>query len=79
MKLIALFSVRNEYDQPPNNLVCVWDKRPTIETLSEALEMEFPNTDDETTLSIAKLWSYIEVTIGDCSYRIQEIETGKVL
>tara|TARA_R110000744_G_scaffold55033_1_gene116497 strand:+ start:820 stop:1065 length:246 start_codon:yes stop_codon:yes gene_type:complete len=69
----ALFSIDNNYDQPRNNLVCVWKKRPTLERLAQVLDKKFPAHNDPDTLLIVKLWNEETVRIDDIDYRIELI------
>lgn len=78
MKIFCLFSIDNNYDQPPNNLVCWWSKKPSIPELAKAIGVSFPAPLDEDTLAIAKIWSGKHAgDIDTVQYRLDEVEEGK--
>jgi len=77
--MIALFSVANEYDQPRNNLVCLWKDKPSLETLCKDLGWKFPSDSDEDTLAIVNLWQGKEVRIGNTDYRLETVHFNKKL
>lgn len=73
----ALFSVANQYDQPPNNLVGFFGTiKPSIEELAVVLNEKFPSDYDEVTLAIVSLWAGKEVRIEDTDYRLEQIGYG---
>jgi hypothetical protein len=73
----ALFSVDNNYDQPPNNLVAFFSTvKPSIEELAKAIGYSFPNDLDDITLAIVKIWAGEEVRISETDYRLQQIGYG---
>ena len=76
MKIWCLFSVRNEYDQPDNNLEAWWVEKPSLETVAHALELTFPAPTDAQTLAVVKVWSGEEQTIGSAAYRLSSINEG---
>lgn len=79
-KIICLFCVANNYDQPQNNLVAFWIDKPSIEAVASALGYAFPASDDATTLAVVKLWGGETVTLpnGD-DVRLQEVIDGEIL
>ena len=77
--MIALFCVANEYDQPRNNLVCLWKDKPSLETLCKDLGWKFPADSDEDTLAIVNLWQGKEVRIGNTDYRLEIVHYNKKL
>jgi len=79
MKIFALFSVDNNYDQPDHNLVAWWSEKPSIEELAKALGLTFPATHDQETLFIVKVWSgEAEQNWLNTLYILREIEEGIV-
>ena len=76
MKIWALFSVKNEYDQPDNNLVGWWISKPSIECLASAIGISFPAELDQDTVAVVKIWSGEDLRIGNAHYRLHEIEEG---
>ncbi len=68
-----LFSVDNNYDQPPNNMVCWWSEKPKLEEVAKAVDLDFPNGGDEAVLSVVNLWSGKEVRILNTDYRLEEV------
>jgi len=75
----ALFSVDNEYDQPANNLVCIWKEKPSLEVLAEALGLAFPSSSDEKTLIIVNIWSGKDQRIDNTDYRLEDIKFGEMV
>lgn len=71
-----LFSVDNNYDQPPNNMVCWWSEKPKLEEVARAVDLDFPNGGDEAVLSVVNLWSGKEVRILDTDFRLEEVHEG---
>ena len=65
MYIYLLFSVENNYDQPPNNLKCIWKEKPTIEQVAKAINQSFPSDSDKTTLNLVNLWNGKEVRINN--------------
>ncbi|HPG04751.1 MAG TPA: hypothetical protein P5256_06435 [Beijerinckiaceae bacterium] len=78
-KIIGLFSIDNNYDQPNNNLVAFWTEKPSIQALASALRSAFPASDDAVTLAIVKIWGGEEHDIGSVSYRLQDVTEGEIL
>ena len=76
MKIWALFSVENNYDQPDNNLVAWWATKPTFEILSDALEC--PMNSDKNILAVVKIAQGAVERIGGTDYRLREIEEGVI-
>lgn len=77
MKIVCLFSVENNYDQPNNNLVCWWREKPSIETVAKMIGETFPCRDDNDTLAIVKIWSGEGARIHETDYRLENVEEGK--
>lgn len=76
MKVWALFSIENQYDQPDNNLVKLYKDKPSFETLATLL---FPNDSfrelsDEQIAKIEKILRGDEARIFDFDYRIEKVE-----
>ncbi|GAF71220.1 unnamed protein product, partial [marine sediment metagenome] len=71
-EIYCLFSVDNEYDQPSNNLVCAWEKKPDLDGLGKALEYGFPHASDEITLGIVGIWKGEDIRLGDTDYRLEQ-------
>ena len=68
-----LFSVDNDYDQPPNNLICWWSEKPGLKDVARAVDLDFPNGGDEVVLCVVNLWSGKEVRILNTDYRLEEV------
>ena len=80
MKLWILRQTFNEYDQPPNNLAAIWTKKPSIETILEALEFPTDLTqlhEDELIKSVSVLKGET-VRINNADYKLEQIEEGKL-
>jgi hypothetical protein len=80
MKIWCLFSVDNNYDQPNNNLVAWWQKKPTLECLFDTLEIKMGANDDHT-VAVVKVWTgeFEQVGYGGTSYRLEEVNEGAKL
>lgn len=77
MKIWAMFSVDNNYDQPPNNLIAWWPAKPTLEQVATAIGMKWPGETDEQILTVTKLWAGQALTVGSMTeYRIEELNEG---
>lgn len=79
MKIYCLFSIDNDYNQPPNNLVCFWKEKPSLERLGKILCNGFPAASDENTLKIVKIWQGESQRIGNTDYWLNEREEGRAL
>lgn len=75
----GLFSVAQEYDQPPNNLVAWWSEKPNLETLFKTLNIQL-GENDKSTVAVVKIWSGEEEEIdwSHTSYRLELIAEGKL-
>ena len=81
MKAWMLFSVDNDYNQPPNNLEAWWKDKPSFDQLAKALGWgQFPCQTDEGTLYIVNLWQGAckQVRPGDTEYRLEEVDEGSI-
>ena len=76
--IFCLFSITNDYDQPPNNLVAWWSAKPSLEILSKALGHQFPPQEDELIVSIVKIWNGDEQKIDNTDYWLAETKEGTV-
>lgn len=68
-----LFSVENNYDQPPNNMVCWWSEKPKLEEVAKAIGQAFPNGSDEGILAVVRVWSGDVVRHMGSNYRLREV------
>lgn len=78
-KIWCLFSVANNYDQPPHNLEAWWKSKPNLDQIASALGMKFPNESDEATIDIVKVWSGENRRINDTDYWLEQIGEGKLI
>jgi hypothetical protein len=81
MKISCLFSVDCNYDQPDHNLVCWWQKKPTLEQLAETLTgTKLANLDEETIVEVVAIFTGKEGKIKryhyDTVFRIQDVTEG---
>lgn len=81
MKIFALLSVANLHDQPGNNLVCFWEKKPSLEEVGRAIGIKWPSSNDNETLQVVRIWQGADLRVerDDTNYRLNEIESGKLL
>lgn len=75
MKIWALFSVANNYDQPPANLIAWWTKKPSFELLARVLHIVVDKTKGHP--QIGQILKGMDIRIGDCDCRLEEIEEGE--
>jgi len=73
----CLFSIANEYDQPANNLVAWFKEKPSIELTAKCVGVNL--SDDETIVSIAKIWQGKEARVGQTDYRLQKVKEKEIL
>lgn len=78
-KIYCLFSLDNNYDQPPNNLVCFWHSKPTLEQVANGLSQSFPGKTDEETLAIVNIWNGQQVRLNDTNYWVQQVAPMKLV
>lgn len=72
----ALFSIANEYDQPEHNLKAWWAKKPTIEQLAYAVEINFDSERGSPVLG--KIMKGEKVRYMYCDFRLEKIQEGKI-
>jgi len=77
MKIWAMFSIYNDYDQPENNLEVWWKNKPSFKELGKALGITVNM--DKGNANIGRLLKGQEVRIGGADYRLEEIKEGKKL
>lgn len=70
----CLFSIQNEYDQPSNNLVAWWKKKPDFKALAKALNIDFKG--DDSILIVVNIHQDGERRVGNCDYRLDEVPEG---
>lgn len=78
--MIGLFSIENQYYQPDNNLVALFEEKPSLELLAKALNISFPCSNDTDTLNVVNIWNSIDgvsYCINDTNYRLETIEFFK--
>ncbi len=75
LSIFCLFSIANDYDQPPNNLECFWTTKPTIEQVARGLEIDFPCYSDVDTLAVITIWKGEKARISNVDYRIESIQS----
>lgn len=74
-KIWCLFSIENNYDQPRNNMVCWWDRKPLLHILLRLMVQE----DSSTLLTQAEeIHSGKQVRINNYDYRLRQVEEGKL-
>lgn len=76
-KIWCLFSVANMYDQPNNNLVCWFEKKPSIEKLAQTLGATLQG--DDTILSIVNISQGKKSRLFGADYRLEEVGELKIL
>lgn len=74
----CLFSVENNYDQPPNNLEAWWKEKPSLESLLSFFNINF--NDPDSVVKVVKIWDSVgeEQRIGNVDYRLVKVKEGKI-
>lgn len=72
----CLFGIDNLYDQPRNNLYLIWNNKPIVEVIESCLP-DIKNWSKHEDL--VNLYNGLPVRVGETTYRIEEIEIGKLL
>lgn len=77
MIIWCLFSVANEYNQPKNNLVSFWAKKPSFNTLLCAFGSSVEKANDDLLLGAAALIKGEEYKDGSLTcFRLVQITEG---
>lgn len=76
MKVWALFSIENQYDQPENNLEKLYMRKPTFEQLIKKLygSINISELEESQLVDAVMLLKGERVRSGDFEYRIEEVE-----
>ena len=77
MKIWALFSIANDYDQPDNNLVAWWQNKPKIEVLAQTIGINFDR--NKGSVKLGKILKGQGVRIDGADFRLVEITEGVTL
>lgn len=78
-RIWALFSIDNNYDQPPNNLVAWWSEKPDIKTIADAMNVNFAGARYNGIVVVGKVWAgHAARCAFDTEYRLEEVEEGIV-
>lgn len=72
----CLFSIDNNYDQPPNNLVAWWANKPTIFELAEIVGIELDTKRGDA--KVGRLFKGEESRIDGADYRLELVKQGVV-
>ena len=72
----CLFSVENQYDQPPHNLVAWWAEKPDFSKIGHALGIKFSEANDESILAVVKLWQGNGVRYDNADYSLKSVPEG---
>jgi hypothetical protein len=82
----CLFSVENNYDQPPNNLVAWWPTRPSLTELLEVFDLppiqnmcDFDHLKQAALLAQIREQINVNVRIGETDYRLECVSPAKKL
>lgn len=74
----CLFSVENNYNQPPNNLEAWWKEKPSLEVLFSFFNVTY--NDPDSVVKVVKIWDWAreEQRINNVDYRLVRIKEGKI-
>jgi len=72
--IYCLFSIRNDYGQPENNLMAWWSAMPSVEDVLYAFNQSIHQGDAEKLISER----YYNDS-GICEYRIEQVKEGQKL
>ena len=74
-----IFTVDNNYDQPPNNLLWWSYTKPSIDELSKAvMNRPLADLDDKYIIHIVNMFRGEEVRIDETTYRMREMTSGLI-
>lgn len=76
--IYCLFGIDNNYDQPKNNLICAWTKKPSHDELKDILKSEYGLTDKKVN-DIRKKGYQLQIETGGTAFRLEEVIIGKKL
>ena len=76
MKVWAIFSIDNDYNQPDNNLVALYKEKPTFEQLLKRFydSSELRDLEEYEIIGIVGLLSGKEYNFCSVRYRLEEVE-----
>lgn len=81
--LWGLFSISHDHYQPNNNLIILYDKKPSFDDLRLALysHKEIEEMDDKEFIIIANLLQEkeVEINIYDADFRLEQVKIGELL
>lgn len=72
-EIYGLFSIANNYDQPDNNLVILWDELPSFHEIADVIDI------CESDYDSLMRGEEIEDDVTHTSYRLQLVTFGKPL
>ena len=80
MEVWAVFSIAKEYYQPDNNLIILYENKPSFEQLKELLYKGegIEDLEDEQLISIVELLKG-ETFTGYSTYRLEKVKVGERL
>ena len=70
----CMFSVENNYDQPPNNLVVCWVDKPCFEAIMSAIGGNMSR--DEDIIAAAEVMKGGEARVNETDYRLEQVRFG---
>lgn len=75
MEIYALFSVENNYDQPDNNLVELYEEKPSVNYLLDKLYSKFYREEylAEITKEVEAILRGEQIRIEDTDFRIEKV------
>lgn len=73
-EIYCLFSMDNQYDQPPHNLEAWFEEKPTIEELFKHFVVDMSN--NELVVKVVHLWNHQKVRIGETDYWFDKVKPG---
>lgn len=76
MKIWALFSIKNNYDQPENNLVAWWVNKPSFEVLANAIGVEVDHEIGNE--KVGRILKGQQSCIFETYYRLDHIKEGLI-
>lgn len=62
----------NEYDQHGSYTRCIWQHKPTLETIAKSLNLKFPNGSDFEVLKVVGIWKGEGVEINNSTFTLIE-------
>lgn len=80
MSIWCIFSLSNNYDQPPNNLVAWWKDKPDLTMLArEFFNKELTDMDNDEVVMTVELWQGRKIDYSNTAYLLKHIKEQGII